>query len=110
MFALSEENFAKVASIDVLKFLDAEGVVFSAAELTSLLSAAGYMSVVQYGAGVNEGIASARWLRNQGAAWPAVLGWYDVDTDEMHPWPRKLVQWARAQGCTSGIAAAAIDD
>jgi hypothetical protein len=65
--------------------LDAEPV--SKAELTELLNCAGALRQ----------LAVARWLRQQGAGWPAVLG-----IDNL-PWQAGVLQWARAEGCTAPV-------
>jgi hypothetical protein len=41
-------------------------------------------------------LAAAQWLRQHGAAWPAVL--CNEDGEE---WPDDAVAWARSQGCTA---------
>jgi ankyrin repeat protein len=57
----------------------------SAAQLTDMLNAAG----------VYDWIVAAKWLRQQGAEWPAVLRFSFAD------WSGNVLQWARAEGCTS---------
>jgi hypothetical protein len=57
----------------------------SAAQMTALLN----------NAGVNEQLAAATWLRQQGAAWPITL------SNGNKSWQGKLLQWARREGCTS---------
>jgi hypothetical protein len=58
----------------------------SAAQLTELLNAAG----------VSGRLSVAKWLRQQGAEWPAVLR-----SRFERPWSSTALQWARAEGCTS---------
>jgi hypothetical protein len=57
----------------------------SAAQLTDLLNVAGAYNQ----------LTIARWLRRQGAEWPAVLGHDDL------PWRTDVLQWARDEGCAS---------
>jgi hypothetical protein len=47
-------------------------------------------------AGSHGHLAAAQWLRQQGAAWPAVLR---VNRD--YWWSGAVLAWARAEGCTS---------
>jgi hypothetical protein len=67
-------------SAEVLAYLQQHGVVLTAEKLTDLLNTAGAAKKPD----------AAKWLRQQGAEWPPVL-----------KWPRKMVAWARANGCTS---------
>eukprot|EP00953_Heterococcus_sp_UTEX-ZZ885_P017511 9799-Heterococcus_DN1.PRE.1 len=46
-------------------------------------------------AGAYRRLAAAKWLRQQGAEWPAVLKY------ESRAWNTDVVQWARDEGCTS---------
>jgi hypothetical protein len=57
----------------------------SAAQLIEMLNAAGAFSK----------LAAAKWLRQQGAEWPAVLKYGAI------PWSTHVLQWARDEGCTS---------
>eukprot|EP00953_Heterococcus_sp_UTEX-ZZ885_P031703 16610-Heterococcus_DN1.PRE.7 len=59
----------------------------SAAQLTDMLNAAG--------SGYYRKLAAAKWLRQQGAEWPAVLKYGAI------PWSTHVLQWARDEGCTS---------
>jgi hypothetical protein len=77
-------NAAAGGSVDVLLYLQQQGIVFDL--LTEMLLAAGAYSK----------LAAAKWLRQQGAEWPAVLCsvWYQK-------WSGDTLEWARAEGCTS---------
>jgi hypothetical protein len=59
----------------------------SAAQLTEMLNAAGFLS----------NFAAAQWLRQQGAEWPKQLRFGSFI------WGMDNVQCARDQGCTSRI-------
>jgi hypothetical protein len=52
-------------------------------------------------AGANQQLAAAQWLRAQGAAWPDVLR-YNVN-GEQQQWRGAVLEWARAEGCTSPV-------
>jgi hypothetical protein len=41
-------------------------------------------------AGANSKLAAAKWLRQQGAEWPAVINWCGCSLD-----------WAGSEGCTA---------
>jgi hypothetical protein len=77
--------------VDILQYLQQlpDEPQWTPEQLTSLLNVAG----------INEHLAVAKWLRQQGAEWPTVLG----DTTEK--WQGKALQWARRQGCTSDLPA-----
>jgi hypothetical protein len=75
-------------SIDLMLYLQQQGVVFNAEMLRDMLNAAG----------AHNELAAAQWLRQRGAAWPAVL------YDDMMPWSGDALLWARAEGCTSPTA------
>jgi hypothetical protein len=51
-------------------------------------------------AGLAEQLAVAKWLRQQGAEWPEVLG-----RAPYRKWKGKALQWARRAGCTSELPA-----
>jgi hypothetical protein len=79
-------------SVALLEYMQQDGVVFTTRQLTGLLSVAGGCS----------SLTLAKWLRQQGAEWPAVLrviGMYD----ELDQWPDIAVAWARAEGCTAPV-------
>jgi hypothetical protein len=75
--------------VAVLEYLQQDGVLFAAEQLTGLLNTAG----------VNGSLATAQWLRQQGVEWPAVLR---DDNGHKH-WNGKTLAWARAEGCTSPL-------
>jgi hypothetical protein len=51
-------------------------------------------------AGIHERLAAAQWVHAQGAQWPAVL---HFATNEQQQWHEAVLEWARAQGCTSPL-------
>ena len=71
-------------SVECLEYCAAQHSAWSAADLTVLLDAAGIWNRLD----------AAKWLRERGAEWPAVLRDSENCDDEM-------IQWARQQGCTS---------
>jgi hypothetical protein len=76
---------AKGDHLPVLVYLQAFAPAASAAQLTEMLAAAG----------AYHKLAVVKWLRQQGAEWPKVLGY------EMMCWDNECVQWAADQGGTS---------
>jgi hypothetical protein len=78
---------ATVGWLPVAQYLQGVQPAASTAQLTEMLRSAGghHRSVV------------AKWLRQQGAEWPAVLSFDGV------PWRDNMVQWARDEGCTSQL-------
>jgi hypothetical protein len=81
---------AHECSVAVLQYLQQQGVLSTAAQLTDMLQSAH----------MTHQIDAAKWLREQGAQWPAVLKycncWLCAEGDE-------FIAWARAEGCTSII-------
>jgi hypothetical protein len=77
---------AQGGSIDVMVYLQQQGIVFTAGVLTEMLSYAGAYNH----------LAAAKWLRAQGAEWPAMLCWG-------HQRLAEILEWARAEGCTSPL-------
>jgi hypothetical protein len=81
---------ARTGSIAAIQYLQQQGVLSTAAQLTDMLQSA------------REGhqIDAAKWLRQQGAPWLAVLSDCNCcrcdEGDE-------FIEWARAEGCTSPI-------
>jgi hypothetical protein len=51
-------------------------------------------------AGLSSQLAAAQWLRAQGAPWPPTLS---VPFGDEQQWPEPMVEWARAEGCTSPL-------
>jgi hypothetical protein len=76
---------AQGGSVDIMLYMQQEGMSFPVGVLTQMLNIAG----------VYNQLAAAKWLRQQGAGWPAMLFWGDEETETL--------QWARAEGCTSLI-------
>jgi hypothetical protein len=73
---------AKSGSIEVMKYLQQEGLLSTVSKLTDMLSVA-----VEH-----NHLAAAKWLRQEGAAWPAIL-----------QMSGKLLTWATAEGCFSTV-------
>jgi hypothetical protein len=82
---------ARCGRVDILeRLLQMPGQpVWTPKQLTALLNLAGK----------TEQLAVAKWLRQQGAEWPTVLG------NTTRNWKGKLLQWARRQVCTSELPA-----
>ena len=78
---------AECDSVALMEYLQQQGVVFNAEQLSELLNAAG----------ARGNLTAAKWLRGQGAEWPAVL------SDIMFKWYGDTLAWARAEGCTSPL-------
>jgi hypothetical protein len=71
-------------SVDLLNYMQQEGLEFTATRLTGMLRMAGACSH----------LSAAQWLRQHGAEWPAVL--QDIGLF----WTGDVLAWARAEGCT----------
>jgi hypothetical protein len=71
--------------VSVLNYAQSLEPAPTAAQLTHLLSRAL----------VRSQLATAQWLRQQGAEWPAEIHFYKS------PWSDDVLQWAREAGCTS---------
>jgi hypothetical protein len=72
-------------------------VITEPALLTDMLNAAG----------AKEQLEAAKWLRQRGAEWPAVLLVVlpcDAGEKQAHKWRNATLRWARAEGCTSPTA------
>jgi hypothetical protein len=76
---------AKGGSVEALELLLQQGIVLTAAQLTEMLNIAG----------AHSNLAAAQWLRAQGVEWPDMLVLWHA------PWPRDMMAWASAEGCTS---------
>jgi hypothetical protein len=72
-------------SVEVLLLLQQRGFMTRASTLTDMLHDAG-----RWGR-----LAAAKWLREQGAQWPASF--------QGRPWSGAVLAWARAEGCTTPI-------
>jgi hypothetical protein len=70
---------------DILLYMQQEGIVFTAVQLTKMLNIAD----------AHDNLAAAQCLRQQGAEWPTALNCSG------RAWSDKAIAWARAQGCTS---------
>ena len=74
--------------VEVLKYVRSAGVQWSAATLTTMLAASGDV----------EELDAASYIRQElGAEWLHKLA------HEQERWPQSMVNWARAQGCTSPV-------
>jgi hypothetical protein len=79
---------AAMGSIDALEYLqDAESLIY-VPMLQFMLTVAGAFGQ----------LAAAQHLRQQGAEWPPVLSLDGLN------WTGQLIEWARAEGCTSPIS------
>jgi hypothetical protein len=64
----------------------------------------GVLTLVLFKAGANSQLATAQWLRAQGAEWPGRLSLPAIDgTTELQQWEGAVLAWARAEGCTSPL-------
>jgi hypothetical protein len=73
--------------MSILRYMQEREPVWSAVDLIGMLNRAGS----------NDRIYTAKWLRQQGAIWPAMLGSLAGN------WPEAAVVWARRQGCTAPL-------
>eukprot|EP00953_Heterococcus_sp_UTEX-ZZ885_P009669 5679-Heterococcus_DN1.PRE.1 len=92
------KSAAEGGSVDILAYvfnkLKRDEIVIEPTLLTRMLNAAGG----------NYKLEAAKWLRQRGAEWPAVLQFVKQfsDGDEhIHTWGYNILEWARAEGCTS---------
>eukprot|EP00953_Heterococcus_sp_UTEX-ZZ885_P027614 14795-Heterococcus_DN1.PRE.2 len=77
---------AESGSVDVFVHLQEQGLLSRTATLTDMLDTAGSCNK----------LAAVKWLRAQGAEWPArFFSW--------RPWCGDVLAWARAEGCTATI-------
>jgi hypothetical protein len=72
-------------SVDVMLYLQQEGIMSELGMLSYMLNAAG----------ARNHLAAAQWLRQQGAEWPERLN------DDGTEWSGDTLEWARAEGCTA---------
>jgi hypothetical protein len=72
---------AQGGSVNVMVYLQQQGIVYTAAKLKNMLDVAGACNQ----------LAAAKWLRQQGAEWPEVL-WSHAH------WSGDVLEWARAEG------------
>jgi hypothetical protein len=89
-FAVSDAVHVSAAasgSIAMMLLVQQHGIMFATDMLSEMLQAAGGC----------EQLAGAKWLRQQGAEWPAELCWgYEL-------WFGDTLRWARAEGCRSPV-------
>jgi hypothetical protein len=78
-------NVAQKGSIAMMEYLQQQGLLATAAQLTAMLNIAA----------ANNRLAAAQWLRQQGAQWPHRLK-YNIKY-----WRGDTLVWARQQGCTA---------
>jgi hypothetical protein len=76
---------AQGGSVDVMAYVQAQGLLNTARKLKHMLGTAGAYNK----------LAAAQWLRGQGAEWPAVL------RHCRKSWCGDVLAWARAEGCTA---------
>jgi hypothetical protein len=84
---------AAANGIDMLAYVIQHGGVPDAAELTQMLNAAGAFGKLE----------AVKWLRQQGADWPAVLQYQYLfcNAPLVQAWSVSTLKWARSEGCTS---------
>jgi hypothetical protein len=81
--------------IAMLEFMLQFEPAASAAQLTEMLSRVSW-SIQSYTCSSSPFfLAAAKWLRQHGAEWPAVLKYHGCQ------WKDPMLQWARLEGCTS---------
>jgi hypothetical protein len=76
---------ARCGSVDIMLYMQQQGVQWSDQLLTQMLNTAGAF----------RHLSAVKWLRQQGAQWPPVLRLCDKR------WGRDVITWARQQGCTA---------
>jgi hypothetical protein len=74
---------AENGSIEVMSYLQQEGLLYTVPKLTEMLSVAA----------LHNNLEASKWLRQQGAAWPAVL-----------QTSGKVLTWAKSEGCFSATS------
>jgi hypothetical protein len=76
---------AERGSIAMLEYIQQEGILATAAQLTDMLNIAG----------AADKLAAAQWLRERGAEWPQML------KHKAKYWRGRSLAWARQQGCAA---------
>jgi hypothetical protein len=76
---------ARCGSVDIMLYMQQQGVQWSDELLTLMPNTAGAF----------RHLAAVQWLRQQGAQWPLVLRVCDKR------WGRDVITWARQEGCTA---------
>eukprot|EP00953_Heterococcus_sp_UTEX-ZZ885_P023698 13014-Heterococcus_DN1.PRE.1 len=109
--------------LDTLQLLIEHGCPFAADTLYAMAARGGHVSVLNYLqkigltasslalmgsliiAGSLSHLAAAQWLRAQGVEWPLILSMpvEDSESNEMKLWEGAVLEWARAEGCTSPL-------
>jgi hypothetical protein len=86
------QHAARLGNLETLQYMQ-QHVVWTAAQLSELLNAAG----------AYEHLDVAKWLRQQGAEWLAVLQFTfrPAEKTEFTHWKGETLVWARSEGCTS---------
>lgn len=85
----------------VLQYLCEQGLTLTAEQLTDLLKRS--VSRVQHD---ESDLVCAKWLRSQGALWPAVLSCTRLvvwGQELFGDWPEAAVRWCRSEGCTAPL-------
>jgi hypothetical protein len=77
---------AESGSVEVFVYLQEQGLLSSTSALTDMLDTAGSCNK----------LAGVKWLREQGAEWPARFF-------SLRPWRGDVLAWARTEGCTATI-------
>eukprot|EP00953_Heterococcus_sp_UTEX-ZZ885_P028200 15048-Heterococcus_DN1.PRE.2 len=87
------QHAARLGSLETLQYMQQQQIVWTAAELSELLNAAG----------AYEHLDTAKWLRQQGAEWPVELKhtFTPLHRTVLTHWKGKTLAWARSEGCTS---------
>jgi hypothetical protein len=88
---------AQGGSIEVMRYLVTELAVATPEILQEVMALATpeFLQDMLAAAGTFGRLAAAQWLRQQGADWPPVLQYQDIN------WSDKCLAWARQQGCTA---------
>jgi hypothetical protein len=111
---------AYAGHVGTLRWLHEQGCPWDVHALRAVAAEEGHMSVLDFMqtvepanavqltellnlAGSCDHLDVAKWLRQQGAEWPAVLRF------DGNSWVHVMVQWARGEGCTSPITDATTD-
>jgi hypothetical protein len=87
------QHAARLGNLETLQYMQQQHVVWTAAQLSELLNAAG----------AYEHLDVAKWFRQQGAEWPDALQHAFRVPLSIHltHWKGETLVWARSEGCTS---------
>eukprot|EP00953_Heterococcus_sp_UTEX-ZZ885_P015932 8975-Heterococcus_DN1.PRE.1 len=69
----------------MLNYMKSKGVHWTTAELTDMLQEVGTKGSLE----------TAKWLRNEGADWPSILKYGDMN------WVEDIINWAKEAGCSN---------